>query len=183
MTRAKEFAECVRLDSSCPSPIAFLCHRADVQHTSQTFLPVGDKPWSPLRSGAVHVLFPIWCEIWLFCPSGYGQLVGFWFLFFFYYWRCFDKLGFRLGYPAGSRDLWGNPWAWLRHWGMEQKTGLWQRKWRVLRHTIPQKVQRSSPPPQVAMGHGRCKPGRRKAMLKNVPLHISLGFPSLADLC
>lgn len=32
-------------------------------------------------------------------------------------------------------------------------------------------------------GHGRYKPGRGKAMLKNVPLRISLGFPSLADLC
>lgn len=29
VTRAKEFAECVGLDSSCPLPIAFLCCRTD----------------------------------------------------------------------------------------------------------------------------------------------------------
>lgn len=35
----------------------------------------------------------------------------------------------------------------------------------------------------VALGHGRCKLQRGKEMLKNVVLHISLGFPSLAGLC
>lgn len=41
-----------------------------------------------------------------------------------------------------------------------------------------------SPTPDgcVALGHGRCKPRRGKTMLKNVPLSISSGFPSLAEL-
>lgn len=34
---------------------------------------------------------------------------------------------------------------------MEQQTELWQRERRALRHTIPQKVQCSSPPPQMAV--------------------------------
>lgn len=40
----------------------------------------------------------------------------------------------------------------------------------------------SSPEGCVAVGHGRCKPRRGKTMLKNVPLLISSGFPSLAEL-
>lgn len=36
---------------------------------------------------------------------------------------------------------------------MEQKTGLWQREWRALRHTIPQKVQCSFLPSQMAVWH------------------------------
>lgn len=61
---------------------------------------------------------------------------------------------FRLHYPVGSRDLWGcNYWIWLHHWGMEQKTGLWQRERRALRCTVPQKVQCSFPPPQMAAWH------------------------------
>lgn len=86
---------------------------------------------------------------WFFWPRGYEHLVEFLFL---YYLRNFDKLAFRLGYPLGSRDLWGcNYCVWLYHWGMEQKTGLWQRERRALRSTIPQKVQCSFPPPQMAV--------------------------------
>lgn len=40
----------------------------------------------------------------------------------------------------------------------------------------------STPDGHLAPGRGRCKPGRGKVMLKNVPLHISSGFPSLAEL-
>lgn len=35
----------------------------------------------------------------------------------------------------------------------------------------------------VALGHGGCRPGRGKVMLKNVLLRISSGSPSLAELC
>jgi len=35
----------------------------------------------------------------------------------------------------------------------------------------------------MALGHSRCKLQRGKAMLKNVLLRISSGFPSLVELC
>lgn len=146
MTRAKEFAECVGLDSSCPLPIAFLCCRTDAQNTSQTFLPEGDKLWSPPQSVSFppHAVKLVFLAQWLWAS---GRI----FILNFHYWRNFDKLAFRLDYRVGIRDLWGcNYWVWLHHWGMEQKTGLWQRERRALRHTIPQKVQCSFLPPQKA---------------------------------
>jgi len=73
VTRAKEFVVCVGLDISHPLLMEFFCHRADAQNTSQTFLTAGDKPWIPPQSGAMSVLFPMWCQIGSSVPVAMGN--------------------------------------------------------------------------------------------------------------